>query len=235
MLDKRWITLPVVYQHPFASNMFFLRDFEGFWVRRLLLLIIEEQARNPCFERAPALEQFSPENRINPQKGQRIHTSSRTFLSKNSSKRSGGSPWRKLKSHSFWTVKMHSKTHTCQPETVPLIASFWRRCNERRLGKRLLFNNIQSKRGNQWDSFWLAPMNLATHFDHSKLWGFNFLQGLTLDFFDGFSIGRYKQKCKSFDLIDAKFESKVMQFSKGKLLQRWSPFKTRIPPLSFYY
>ena len=69
MLDKRWITLPVVYQRLFASNMFFLSDFEGFWVRRLLLLIIEEQARNPCFERAPALEQFSPENRITPQKG----------------------------------------------------------------------------------------------------------------------------------------------------------------------
>ena len=82
MLDKRWITLPVVYQRLFASNMFFLSDFEGFWVRRLLLLIIEEQARNPCFERAPAIEQFSPENRITPQKGQRIHASSRTFPSK---------------------------------------------------------------------------------------------------------------------------------------------------------
>ena len=43
-----------------------------------------------------------------------------------------------------------------------------------------------------------------------KLWGFNFLQGLPPDLFDGFSIGRYKQKCESFDLIDAKFKSKVM-------------------------
>ena len=71
-------------------------------------------------------------------------------------------------------VKMHSKIHTCRPETVPLIASFWRRGNERRIGKRLLFNNIQSKRGNQWDSFWLAPMNHATHFDGSKTVGFQF-------------------------------------------------------------
>jgi len=83
MLDKPWITLPVVYQRPFASNMVFLSDFEGFWVRRLLLLIIEERAKNPCFERAPALEQlFSPENHITPQKGQRIHPSASTFPSK---------------------------------------------------------------------------------------------------------------------------------------------------------
>ena len=82
MLGKRWITLPVVSQRPFASNMFFFSDFEGFWVRRLLLLIIEEQARNPFFERAPALEQFFPQNRITSQKGQRINASSRTFPSK---------------------------------------------------------------------------------------------------------------------------------------------------------
>ena len=164
MLDKCWITLPVVYQRPFASSLVFLTDFEGFWVLRLLLLIIEEQARNPFFKRAPALEQFSLENRITRKKVKGFTLL--LYLSiKNSSKRSGGSPWRKLKSHSFWTVKMHSKIHTCQPETVPLIASLWRRGNERRLGKRLLFNNIQSKRGNQWDSFWLVPLNLAAHFD----------------------------------------------------------------------
>ena len=62
-----------------------------------------------------------------------------------------------------------------------------------------------------------------------------FFKGYLQTFLDGFSIGRYKQKCESFDLIDAKFKGKVMQFSKGKLLWRWSPFKTRIPPLSFYY
>ena len=37
----------------------FLSDFEGFWVHRLLFLIIEGEGRYPCFERAPALEQFS--------------------------------------------------------------------------------------------------------------------------------------------------------------------------------
>ena len=31
------------------------------------------------------------------------------------------------------------------------------------IGKRLLFNDIQSKRGNQRDGFWLARMNPATH------------------------------------------------------------------------
>ena len=43
----------------------------------------------------------------------------------NPSVRLWASPRRKLKSHSFWTVKMYSKIYTCQPETVPLIASFW--------------------------------------------------------------------------------------------------------------
>ena len=37
-----------------------LSDFEGLWVRRLVFLIIEGQGRNPCFERAPSPEQFSP-------------------------------------------------------------------------------------------------------------------------------------------------------------------------------
>ena len=40
------------------------------------------------------------------------------------------------------------------------------------MGKRLLFNDIQSKRDNRRDGFWLARMNLATHFDRSKTVGF---------------------------------------------------------------
>ena len=38
----------------------FLSNFERFWVRRLLFLIVEGQGRNPCFERAPGRERFSP-------------------------------------------------------------------------------------------------------------------------------------------------------------------------------
>ena len=41
------------------------------------------------------------------------------LLIKNPSKRSGASPPRKLKSHSFWTVKMPSMIYTCQPENCP--------------------------------------------------------------------------------------------------------------------
>ena len=40
MLNKRWITLPVVYCRPFASKAVFWSDLL-FWVRRLLFLIIE--------------------------------------------------------------------------------------------------------------------------------------------------------------------------------------------------
>ena len=75
-----------------------------------------------------------------------------------------------------------SKIHTCQPQTVPLIAFFyWMSLNKwlnnnwwRRLGKRLLFNDIQSKRGNQRNGFWLARMNLATHSSRSNTVGFWF-------------------------------------------------------------
>ena len=41
----------------------------------------------------------------------------------------------------------------------------------RRLGKRLLFNDIQSKRGNQRTGFWLARVNLATHSSRSNTVG----------------------------------------------------------------
>ena len=44
----------------------------------------------------------------------------------------------------------------------------------RTLGKRLLFNDIQSKRDNQRDGFWLARMNLATHSSRSNTVGFWF-------------------------------------------------------------
>ena len=40
---------------------------------------------------------------------------------------------------------------------------------------------------------------------------------------------------ESFDLNAAKFESGAMRFWGKKSLRRWNPFKTRIPPLSFYY
>ena len=62
-----------------------------------------------------------------------------------------------------------------------------------------------------------------------KLWDFNFLQGLPPDLLDEFSMGRYEKKHESFDL----FASDAILW--GKLLQCWSPFKTRIPRLFFYY
>ena len=42
----------------------------------------------------------------------------------NPSKQPGASRRRKLKSHSIRAAGMRSKIHTCQPETVPLIAFF---------------------------------------------------------------------------------------------------------------
>ena len=52
---------------------------------------------------------------------------------------------------------------------------------------------------------------------------------------DGFSNRRYEEKRESFDLLAMKFESGVIRVLGEKSLQHWSPFKTWIPPLSFYY
>ena len=65
----------------------FLNDFEIFWVRRLLLLTIEGQGRNPCFEGLQRRSDFSTEIaslhfQTSQQKGKKIHASSRTFQSK---------------------------------------------------------------------------------------------------------------------------------------------------------
>ena len=73
---------------------------------------------------------FSPENRIAPLSSfaGKMSKDSRFFSYlpiENPSKRPEASPPRKLKSHSFLTVKMRSKILMCQPQTVPLIASFW--------------------------------------------------------------------------------------------------------------
>ena len=67
------------------------------------------------------------------------------------------------------------------------------------------------------------------------LWDFDFLRGLAPGRLDGFSIGRYEKNRESFELYAAKFESGAMRFWGEKSLRRWNPFKTRIPPLSFYY
>ena len=46
---------------------------------------------------------------------------------------------------------------------------------------------------------------------------------------------RFLSDFEVFYLFAAKFEGRVMQFLGEKSLRGWSPFKTRIPPLSFYY
>ena len=115
---------------PFCLKSGFSGDFEGFWVRRLLFLIIEGQGRNPCFETAPAPKWFSPQNRIAPLSNfaaKRLKDSrfSSNLPIDNPSKRPGASPRGKLNSHSFWNVKMCNKIHMCQSETVFLIVSYW--------------------------------------------------------------------------------------------------------------
>ena len=74
--------------------------------------------------------EFSPQNRIvllSNFVAKRLKDSRLSLYLpiENPSKRHGASSQRKLKSHSIRMAGMRSKIHTCQPETVLLIASFW--------------------------------------------------------------------------------------------------------------
>ena len=83
---------------------------------------------------------------------------------------------------------------------------------------------------------WLARIWILLRIPAARiLWDFNFLRRLAPGCLDGFSIGRYEEKRESFYLFATEFESGAMRFWGKKLLRHWSPFKTWIPPLSFYY
>ena len=148
----------------------------------------------------------------------------------NPSKKSGGSPWRKLKPHSFWMVKMRSKIHRCQPETVPLIASFWLDVVKQINAYQVFFHCLFFKK-RQWAEQFLA----GTYESCYAFWPFKncgiliFFKGYLLTFWMNF---RWEGTRTSVNLLiflrgDAIFW--------GKLLQCWSPFETRIPRLFFYY
>ena len=70
------------------------------------------------------------------------------------------------------------------------------------------------------------------------LWDFDFLRGLAPGRLDEWIFVwkvREEYNRESFDLYAAKFESGAMRFWWENSPRRWNPFKTRIPPLSFYY
>ena len=81
-----------------------------------------------------------------------------------------------------------------------------------------MVKKIQLQRGNQWERFWPAQINLAMHFDRSKTLKFNILRGLVLGLLDGPLIGRYKNKGECYQLSAARFEGGAMGFSEGKSL-----------------
>ena len=121
MINKCWITLPVVYSRPFASKTVFCVILN---VRRWLFFIIEGQGRKPCFERVPAPGRFPPNLaslrfQTSQHKGQKIHDSSPTFQSKiypnvvqleRGNQRDG-----------LWLARMNLATHSSRSNTV----GFW--------------------------------------------------------------------------------------------------------------
>jgi len=111
---------------PFASEVVFpaiLKDFE-------FAVPLNRRTRvESIFERLQHWRDFPSENHIAPPSNLAAESLKHPPLFlylpiKDPSKRPRTRPRRKLKFQSFGTVKMHSKIYVCQPETVPLIASF---------------------------------------------------------------------------------------------------------------
>ena len=88
--------------------------------------------------------------------------------------------------------------------------------------------------GNQHDGFWLAHENLGMHPRCSNTVGFWFSLRASSSLFGWIFDWKVRGESCIFDLNAAKFECRVMRFSEGKLLRHLNPFKTRLPPLSFY-
>ena len=105
----------------------------------------------------------------------------------------------------------------------------------RRLGKRLLFNDIQSKRGNQRDGFWLARMNLATHSSRSNIVEFWFSSRASSGPFGWIFDWKVREELWIFWPLCCEVSKRSDAISGGKIVPALDPFKTRIPPLSFYY
>ena len=139
MINKRWITLPVVYSRPFASKAVFwaiLNEFQ-FTVdcsclsiiknsqrrRRWLFFIIERQGWKLVLKGFQRRSDFSLQNRIASLSNfAALRSKDPRFFSylpiENPSKRPGASPRRKSKSNSFRATVMRSEILTCQPQTV---------------------------------------------------------------------------------------------------------------------
>ena len=110
------------------------RFFERFWMNLSspLTVIYNRRTREETlfWKGSSAGAIFPQKNRIAPLSNFAAYRSkdSRFFSYlpiENPSKRPGASPRRKSKSHGIWATGMRSKIHTCQPQTVPLIAPFW--------------------------------------------------------------------------------------------------------------
>ena len=171
----------------------YLSDLESFLVNRLLFLFNRRTRVESIFWKAPAPEQFFPRKshrsafKLRSRKAERF-----IFLPIPRNQKSIQMAWnessKKLKSPSFSWSKCVARINTCLPEIVLLVASFWFSwldvveqyliknmhlvCFNWLLFSHLFNNDIQSKRGNQQDDFWLACINLAMRFECLKTVGF---------------------------------------------------------------
>ena len=105
------------------------------------------------------------------------------------------------------------------------------------IGRRFLKagNIVQSERGNQRDGLWLARMNLATHYSCSNTVGFWFSFRASSGLFGW--IFDWKVREESWILWPLCWEvwKQSDAILAGKIAPAPKPFKTRFPPLSFYY
>ena len=130
MINKPWISLPVVYSRPFASKAFFWAILKEFISLPLTVPYNGRTRVESMFKGLQHRSDFSPKNCIvllSNFVAKRLKDSRLSLYLpiENPSKCPGASSQRKLKSHRIRVAEMCSKIHTCQPETVLLIASFW--------------------------------------------------------------------------------------------------------------
>ena len=96
-------------------------------------------------------------------------------------------------------------------------------------------NVVQSERGNRHDSLWLARMDLAMYSSRSNTVGFWFSSRASSGPFGWIFDWKVREESWIFWPLCCEVWKQSDAILVGKLPRRWNPFKTRFPPLSFYY
>ena len=96
-------------------------------------------------------------------------------------------------------------------------------------------NVVRSERGNQRDGLWLAHMDLAMYSSRSNTVGFWFSSRASSGPFGWIFDWKVREELWIFWPLCCEVWKRSDAILGEKIARRWNPFKTRFPPLSFYY